>query len=205
MKLYYSPSACSLAPHIVLRELDISFELVKVDLQKKVTEHGEDYLKINPKGYVPALLLDDRTLLTEVAIILQYLSDQKPSIGLMPAHGTQERYQLLEWLNFIATEIHKGFGPLFHKTTPPAYIEIAKNILTKRLQLLSNQISDKRYITGDLFTIADAYLFTVLRWTHFVNFNMDAWPNLVAFSNRVAKRPTVQAALSAEKKDKPLQ
>jgi glutathione S-transferase len=198
MKLYYAPGACSLSPHIVLREAGLSFELEKVDLRSKKTESGKDFNTINPKGYVPALQLDDGSILTEGPAIVQYLADKAPQARLAPANGTMERYRLQELLNFISTELHKGFSPLFN----PAYPEDAKKIvrenLARRFDHLSTYLEKGPYLTGEQFTVADAYLFTVLGWTAHVNIDLGKWPVLKAYHGRVAERPHVQAALKAE-------
>ncbi|MFO1257551.1 MAG: glutathione transferase GstA [Gammaproteobacteria bacterium] len=199
MKLYYSPGACSLAPHIILCELKASFEKIKVDLKTKTTEKDEDFSKINPKGYVPFLVLDDQSTLSEVAIILQYLADQHPEGNLIPQFGSRERYTLLEWVHFISTEIHKGFSPFFRKDTPEGYLQIAKDTLTKRLPVIANRLETQDYVMGSQFTIADAYLFTVLRWAGLVKFNLEAWPQLINYLDRIAERPSVKEAVQSEK------
>ena len=197
MKLYYSPGACSQAPHIVLREAGLPFELVKVDLAAKRTETGEDYWQVNSKGAVPALRLDDGSLLTENAVVLQYLADLAPTAGLMPGVGL-ERYRLLEWLNFIATELHKGFGPLWNPATPEAFKQTTRELLGRRFDYLQQALENRPYITGDRFTIVDAYAFVVLNWTKIHAIDLSRWPGLTAFVGRVAQRPAVRAALEAE-------
>lgn len=199
MKLYYSPGACSLAPHIILRELKASFEKVKVDLRTKQTERDEDFLKINPKGYVPFLVLEDQTTLSEVAVILQYLADKHPEAKLIPQFGSRERYTLLEWLHFISTELHKGFSPFFRKDTPEGYLQIAKDTLTKRLEVIANRLANQDYVMGSQFTIADAYLFTVLRWTQMIKFSLEPWPQLINYLKRIGDRPAVEEAIQCEK------
>ncbi len=198
MKLYYSPGACSLSPHIVLRELGIPVELVKVDLASKKEADGTDYRTRNPKGYVPALQLDNGELLTEGVAIVQYLADRMPEKNLAPANGTLERYRLQEMLNFISTEIHKSFSPLFDPKAVPEW----KQAVTKRLadcfDLLTKNLDGKDYLFGKQFTVADAYLFTVLNWTNFVGYDTVKWPVLQAFMARVASRPAVQATLKTE-------
>src|SRR5690606_1421934 len=164
MKLYYSPGACSLAVHIVLREGKFSFELEKVDLAAKRTQSGEDYLAVNPKGYVPALRLDDGGVLTEANVILQYLADQKPRRNLAPKPRTPERYRLMEWLSFIATELHKGLGDFFNPKMTPEWREAKLERLGQRFDYLERTLGSNEYLTGD-FSIADAYLFTILNWT----------------------------------------
>ncbi|GAB4480571.1 MAG: glutathione transferase GstA [Burkholderiaceae bacterium] len=198
MKLYYSPGACSLSPHIVLRELGLPFSLVKVDLKTKRTADGADYLPINGKGYVPALELDDGQVLTEGPAIVQYLADRKPEAGLAPPNGTLERYRLQEWLNFISTEVHKQFSPLFAPNTPDATKEAQRERLAGRFEWLSKQLAGKDYLLGKAFSVADAYLFTVLNWCGFVGIDLGKWPVLAQYHARVAARPAVQEALKAE-------
>ena len=198
MKLYYSPGACSLSPHIVAREAGIAIELEKVDLGKHKTEKGDDYMAINPKGYVPALKLDDGSILTEGPAIVQYLADQKPATKLAPAAGTMDRYRLQEALAFIGTELHKNFGPLFNPATPDAVKETAKANITKRLGNLNDQIGKKQYLLGDTFTVADAYAFTILNWANFVRMDLKPFANIGTYMARVGARPKVQEALRAE-------
>ena len=197
MKLYYAPGACSQAPHIVLREAGLPFDAVKVDLAAKRTETGEDYAAINPKGAVPALRLDDGSVLTENAVILQFLADQAPDAGLIPAGGL-ERYRLLEWVNFIATELHKGFGPLWNPATPAEFKQVTREQLGRKFDYLQNALRDRPYIAGERFTIADAYAFVVLNWTAMHEIDLSRWPGLTAFSARVAQRPAVRRTLVAE-------
>jgi glutathione S-transferase len=198
LKLYYSPGACSLSPHIALREAGLPFELEHVDLKTKKTKTGEDYLKINPNGYVPALKLNDGYLLTEGPAIVQWIADQKPGSHLAPANGTPERYKLQEWLTFIGTEVHKSYSPLFNAATPDATKETVRTTLTKRYAFVDEKLQGKDYLTGSQFTVADAYLFTVTNWANFVQFDLRDYPNLKAFQARVAARPKVQEALKAE-------
>lgn len=198
MKLYYSPGACSLAPHIVLREAGYAFDLEKVDIPNKKTASGADYWQINPKGYVPALQLDDGEVLSEVGVICQYLADQKPAAGLAPAAGTMARYHLMEWLNFVATEVHKSIGALFNPKMTPEMKEVQLGVIGRRLNALEKMIAGKQYLTGDAFSVADAYLYAVLNWTRIHKIDMGQWPNIQAFMARVAARPQVQAALQAE-------
>ena len=199
MKLYYSPGACSLSPHIVLRELGLAFDLEKVDLKTKQTETGADFNKVNPKGYVPTLRLDDGQVLTEGPAIVQYLADQRPDAGLVAKAGTIERYRQQETLNFVTAELHKGFSPLFGADTPEDYKPIAKAKLSKRFDYLEQLFSDERqFITGDRFTVADAYAFTVLGWGKHVGIDIAGWRHLAAYLGRVGARPKVQEALRAE-------
>ncbi|OJT20485.1 glutathione transferase GstA [Archangium sp. Cb G35] len=198
MKLYYSPGACSLSPHIVLREAGLTFDIEKVDLRSKKTESGKDFTTINTKGYVPALQLDDGSVLTEGPAIVQYLADKAPQSKLAPANGTIERYRLQELLNFISTELHKGFSPLFNPTYPEDAKKIVIENLGKRLNHLNTALEKGPFLTGEQFTVADAYLFTVLGWTAFVKIDLGQWPVLQAYHARVAGRPAVQAALKAE-------
>jgi len=198
MKLYYAPGACSLSPHIVARELGINVELKKVNNKEKKVEDGADFWQINPKGYVPTLELDNGQRLTEGPAIVQYLADQKPESGLAPKNGTMERYQLQEWLNFLTSEVHKQFSPLFRPNTPEDYKTIAKENLGKRFDWLDKQLAGKDYLMGDKFTVADAYLFTVLRWSSRIDIDLAKWPNLKAYVDRVAARPKVEEALKAE-------
>lgn len=199
MKLYYTPQACSLSPHIVLRESGLKFDLEKVDLQTKKTSSGEDYLTINPKGYVPALKLDDNKILTEGPAIIQYIADLKPEANLAPAQNSFDRYRLQEWLNFISTEIHKVLGAFFNPKLP----EETKNQLMKkfnvRMDYLDKQLFIHPYILGESFSVADAYLFTVLRWTSFFNINLQSWPALSKYMARIEERPAVHEALTLEK------
>jgi glutathione S-transferase len=198
MKLYYAPHACSLAPHIVLRELDLSFELIRVDNTTKRTASGEDFLAINPKGYVAALQLDDGQVLTEGPAILQYLADLRPEANLAPVSGTFERVRLQEWLNFISTEIHGGLGWLFSAQFPDEVKVLIKEKLFKRFVVLSQTLERQDYLMADGFSIADAYLFTVLRWAHLFAIDLNEWPALARFQTRVDQRQTVKAALAAE-------
>jgi glutathione S-transferase len=198
MKLYYSPGACSLAPHIVAREAGLSLDLEKIDLANRTTASGRSYLEVNPKGYVPALQVEDGTVMTEVSALIQYLADQAPQAGLIPAAGTPERYKVLEWIGFIATEIHKGFGPLWNPTTPDAVKQATKERLFQRFAYVDQQLDGRSYLTGERFTVADAYLFVVVNWTNFHGLSLGDYKNLAAFMERVAARPKVQEALQAE-------
>ncbi|HUF81820.1 MAG TPA: glutathione transferase GstA [Burkholderiales bacterium] len=197
MKLYYSPGACSLSVHIVLREGKFKFDIEKVDLAAKKTESGEDYLAVNPKGYVPALKLDDGAVLTEANVILQYLADQKPRRGLAPKPRTPERYKLMEWLTFTSSEIHKALGDFFNPRMTPEWREARLERLNKRFDFLEKALGGNEYLMGE-FTIADAYLFNVLNWTHIHKIDMSGWPNIQSFMRRVAERTTVKKAMKAE-------
>jgi glutathione S-transferase len=198
MKLYYAPGACSLSPHIVSRELGIPVELKKVNTKDKTIEGGGDYWKINARGYVPALELDDGQVLTEGPAIVQYLADRKPEAGLAPKAGSLERYRLQEWLNFLTSEVHKQFSPLFKPNTPDEYKKIAKENLAARFDWLDKQLAGKDYLMGKQFTVADAYAFVLLNWTKFQSIDLAKWPNLAEFHKRVGARPKVQEALQAE-------
>ena len=199
MKLYYSPGACSLAPHMALREAGLVFELEQVDLGTRKTATGADFTAINPKGYVPCLQLDNGAILTECAVLLQWIADQKPALGLIPAAGSFERYQVLEVLNFIATELHKGFGPLFNPEFPEAGRKIAIDNLGKRLDLLDRELARRQFVCGDRFTVADCYLATILGWARFVKLDLAPWPNLTGYLERVRARPAVQETFKAER------
>jgi glutathione S-transferase len=198
MKLYYSPGACSLAPHIVAREAGLPVSLEKVDLATRTTETGAAFQSINPKGYVPALALEDGGVLTEVAALLQYLADRAPQAALIPPHGTLERYRVIEWLTFISSEIHKGFGPLWSPGTPEATRAATLEKLSRRFALLDEHLAGRPYLTGDAFTVADAYLFTVVSWSPILSVDLAPFPNLRAYLQRIAARPAVRQALSAE-------
>lgn len=198
MKLYFAPGACSLSPHIVLRESGTQFDLEQVNNQEKKTKSGIDYWTINPKGQVPVLEFDNGERLTEGPVIVQYIADKKPGSGLVPPAGTPERYRVQEWLNFITSELHKTFGPIFRPTTPDAYKTISKENLGKRFDWLNKELAGRQYLMGDKFTVADAYLFTVLRWSSRIDIDLGKWPNLKAYVDRVAARPKVQEAMKAE-------
>jgi glutathione S-transferase len=198
MKLYYSPGACSLSPHIVASEAGLAIDLEKVNLAEHKTESGQDYMAVNPKGYVPALRLDDGSVLTEGPAIVQYLADQKPASGLAPALGTIDRYRLQEWLNFIATELHKSFSPLFNKASSDDVKNRAKTSINKRLGYLNDRLASRQYLMGGNFTVADAYAFTIVNWTNFVGIDLKPYPNVGAYMGRIAARPKVQETLKAE-------
>jgi glutathione S-transferase len=198
MKLYYSPGACSLSPHIVAREAGIPVQLQKVNTKDKSMEGGGDFWKVNARGYVPVLELDNGERLTEGPAIVQYLADQKPESGLAPKPGTLERYRLQEWLNFLTSEVHKQFSPLFKPTTPEDYKPIAKQNITTRFDWLDQQLAGKDYLMGKQFTVADAYLFVLTNWTKPTQIDLSKWPNIAAFQKRVAARPKVKEAMQAE-------
>jgi glutathione S-transferase len=197
MKLYYTPGACSQAPHIAIHELGLSYDAVKVDLATHKLDDGTDYRTINPKGYVPTLELDDGTRITEANVILQYLAEQKPG-RLAPAFGTKERWKLMEWLAFIATEVHKGFGPLWNPQTPADVRERTVKALGNRFGYLTQTLEKQPFLMGNEFTIADAYLFVILNWSDYHKVDLGPWPALQQFRARVAARPGVQATLKAE-------
>jgi glutathione S-transferase len=198
MKLYYSAGACSLSPHIVAQEAGIALQLEKVDTKAKRTEHGEDYWQINPKGYVPALLLDDGELLTEGPAIVQYLADLKPESKLAPANGSTARYRLQETLSYINSELHKTYSPLFKPETPDVVRQERKEYLHKRYALLDKHLANHPWLVGDHFTGADAYLFTVTNWAKHVDLDLSDFPAVIDFQQWVAARPAVQAVLEAE-------
>jgi glutathione S-transferase len=198
MKLYYSPGACSLSPHIVLREADLPFDLVRALTKTHKLDDGTDYYTINPKGYVPLLELDDGQRLTEGPVIVQYIADKVPAKKLAPPAGTMERYRLQEWLNFITTEIHKTYSPLFNPDMPEPAKQIFRLKLDSRYKWVEGQLQGRQFLMGDAFTVADAYLFTVSRWAKVVGVDITGLPNLTAYLARIDARPAVQAALKAE-------
>lgn len=198
MKLYYSPGACSLSPHIALCEAGLPYELLRVDLMQKTTEDGRDYLTVNPFGYVPALELDNGEILLEGPAIIQYIADQIPDKGLAPPNGSLDRYRLQQWLNFISTELHKGIGALYNPALPDGAREMFIGLVSKRLNVLAPMLENKPFLMGDDFTVADGYLFTVLGWCPHLDFDLSPWPALGAFLGRVAARPAVQQALGEE-------
>jgi len=198
MKLYYSPGACSLSPHVVACEAGLPIELVKVDLQNKRTETGEDFRQINPNGYVPVLVLDDGRKLFEGPAIVQYLADLVPEKKLIPVAGTFERYQLQQWLNFISTEIHKSFSPLFNPVAPEAAKQLAKGILTARLETVAEKLSGQPFLLGENFSVADIYLFVTLNWGQYVDIDISRWPALAQYANKISQRPAVQKAMKEE-------
>lgn len=201
MKLYYAPGTCSLSPHIVLRELDLPFDLVRVDNRSKRTADGRDFLAINPKGYVAALEIDGGQVLTEGPAISQYLADLRPEAGLAPPAGSWARSQLHEWLNFISAEIHGGFGPLFNRDLPEAARAWWQARLEKRLEHVATALRERQALVQDRYGLADIYLYAVLRWAPQLDVDLRRWPALAAFQRRVDARPAVQAALAAEAAD----
>ena len=202
MKLYFAPGTCALSPHTVLRELGLPFTLVKVDIKSKKTASGGNYLGANPKGYVPLLELDDGRTLSEGPAIVQYLADLKPAAQLAPPNGTFERSRLHEWLNFISTEIHKSFSPLFNPAMPDAAKMIFKEKILQRFGYVSQTLATQGYLMGDTFGVADAYLFAVTRWAYSFDIDLNRWPPLARFMERVEARPAVQAALETESQAK---
>jgi glutathione S-transferase len=199
VKLYFSPGACSLSPHIVLREAGINADLEQVDLRAKKTKSGGDFSAINPKGQVPTLVLDNGVTLTEGPAIVQYLADQKPDSGLAPRNGTLERYQLQEWLNFITSELHKSFGALFQPTVPEDYKPVARQNISNRFAMVDQHLAKNGpFLLGSHFTVADAYMFVMTAWAGFLKMDLNSWPNLKAYADRIGQRPKVQEALKEE-------
>ena len=198
MKLYYSPGACSLSPHIALHEAGLAHELVRVDLKAKKTENGDDFTKINPKGQVPALQLDSGELVTEGPVIVQMIADKVPAKNLVPANGTAERYKLQEWLNFITTELHKNFSPLFQPVIPDEVKSFFRDRIKGKFKYADSQLASKDYLMGKQFSVADGYLFVMLKWAERTGMDLSEFKNLTAFKDRVAARPNVQAALAME-------
>jgi glutathione S-transferase len=198
-QLYYTPSACSLSPHIALREANLDFDLVRVDLRQKKLADGGDWLAINPKGYVPALRLPDGQMLTEGAIIVQYIADQAPDAKLLPGHGTIERYRQLEWLHFIATELHKGMSPLYNSVVNEEYKTAVRERVGNRFAAVAAALRDKPFLGGDRFTVTDGYAFYCARsWTAVLKQDLARWPEVADYYRRIAARPAVAAALEAE-------
>ncbi len=198
MKLYFSPGACSLSPHIVLRESGLPFDLVQVDVRAKKLKDGSDFLRINPKGQVPTLELDEGDRLTEGSAIVQYIADQAPAAKLIPPAGDVARYHVQEWLNFTASELHKNFSPLFRPTTPEDYKPLARQNITGRLDYIDKHLANRPYLLGETFTVADAYMFVMTQWCGRVGIDLAAWPNFKAYRERVLARPKVQEAMRAE-------
>lgn len=202
MKLYYSPGACSMSPNIVSRELGIPLDLVKVDLKAKKYGDDHDYRKVNPRGYVPALELDDGRVLTEGPAIVQYLADLKPEMQLAPAAGTFERYRLMEKLNFVTSELHKTIGGLFNAAMPAEWQQVQRDRIQERLGQLQAELGDGQFLMGERFTVVDAYAYTVLNWLRYFKIGLDAFPKLAAYVERVGARESVKAAMSAEQSGK---
>jgi glutathione S-transferase len=198
LNLYYSPGACSLASHIVAREAGLDFEIEKVDGRTKTTSGGASYYDVTAKGYVPALRLDSGEVLTEGTAIMPYLADRAPASGLMPPAGTLERYRVQEWLGYINSELHKAFSPLFGPTTPAEYKATSKAAIAKRFEWVQSQLEGRQFLVGERFTVADAYLFTILGWTRYVSMDLGDWPGLAAYADRIAARPAVLASMKAE-------
>jgi len=198
MKLYYSPGACSLSPHIALLEADLPYDLVKVDLKAKTLENGDDYLKVNPKGQVPALALDSGELVTEGPVIVQMIADKAAGKNLAPARDSTERYKLLEWLNFLTSEVHKSFGPMFSPVLADDAKAFFKDRVMGKFKYLDGALAGHDYLMGKQFTVADGYLFTMLTWADRMKFDLSGMPNLVAYRDRVAARPKVKEALTKE-------
>ena len=198
MKLYYSPGACSLSPHITLLEAGLPYDLVKVDVRAKKLENGDDYFQVNPKGQVPALGLDNGEIMTEGPVIVQMIADQAVGKNLAPAQGTAERYRLQEWLNFITTELHKNFSPLFNPTIPDEVKTFFKDRIMGKFKYADQKLAGQDYLMGKQFTVADGYLFTMLRWAEGNKMDLSGLSNLMAFKERVGARPKVQEALTKE-------
>ncbi|HXE39345.1 MAG TPA: glutathione transferase GstA [Azonexus sp.] len=198
MKLFLKAGACSLSPHIVLEESGLPYETEAVDLKTKVTASGADYWAINPKGYVPALQLDSGEVLTEGPAIVQYLADQVPEKKLAPANGTLKRYRLQSWLTFIGTELHRSFSPFFNPASSDDWKAAALSNLERRLDYTNTQLAGNSYLLGEEFSVADAYLFTILNWAKFIKLDLARWPNVAVYQARVGARPAVQAALKSE-------
>ena len=199
MKLYFSPGACSLSPHIVLREAGVDFDLQQVDTRSKEMVGSDSlFTDINPKGSVPFLQLDDGEVITEGAVIVQYIGDKNPESGLIPPAGSMERIRVQEWLSFIGSDLHKGFGPIFNPKYMPEAAPVAKGLLEIRLAYVAGELEGKDYLMGDKFTAPDAYLFTILNWAKKVGIDLDQWPDIPAYMARVAGRPAVQETLKAE-------
>ena len=198
MKLYFSPGACSLSPHIVLNEAGLPYERERTDGKTKITERGSDFKQVNPLGYVPVLELDDGTKLTEGPAIVQYIADKVPEKKLAPPYGSMERYRVQEWLNFITSELHKGFGVMFNPAMPEEAKGVMRTKLSDRLKWVDSQLEGRQYLMGDSFTLPDAYLFTVTNWARHVGIDISELKNLSAFQARMAARPAVQEAMKAE-------
>lgn len=198
MKLYYSPGACSLASHIALLEAGLPFTADRVDMRTRQTSDGRDFTTVNPNGYVPSLELDNGEILNEGQAILQYIADRSPGAQLAPPAGTMPRYRVLEWLSFISSELHKGFGPLLRPGGPEDTKASIRDKLGLRLGYVARHLASRQYLVGDHFTVADAYLYTILTWTRIAGIDLSAWPVLAAYRERIQQRPAVQAARAAE-------
>ncbi|MFK3841117.1 glutathione transferase GstA [Serratia sp. NPDC087055] len=198
MKLYFAPDACSLSPHIVLRELDLPFELIRVNNRTKRSADGGDFYRVNPKGYVAALMLDDGKVITEGAAIVQYLADLRPEAALAPPNATFERVRLQEWLNFITSEIHAGSSPLFNSTLPEEVKTRFRDTLRRRLDFVAQTLDEQAFLLGEAFSVADAYLFTVLRWMDQFSIDLKYWPSITRYMSLISQRRSVQTALAAE-------
>ncbi|MBV1883132.1 MAG: glutathione transferase GstA [Pseudomonadales bacterium] len=198
MKLYYAPGACSMAVHIALNEVGLQYELEKVDLATKKTESGSNYLEVNANGYVPALQLDNGENLTEVSVLLQYIADNNPDKKLLPPVGDASRYRVLEIMNFVSAELHKNFSPMFNPASNDEIKAATLELLGKRFTYVDKHLANRQYLTGDQFTIADAYLTTVLGWTSFLQMDLSPWPKVASYMGKVMSRPSVQATLKAE-------
>ncbi len=198
MKLFFSPGACSMASHMVLNELGIKFDTESVTLMSHTTKSGSDYYKINPKGYVPALQTDNGQHLTEGAVILQYLADQKPELNLIPRYGTFERYRCQEWLNFISSEIHKNFSPFFYESTPTETRTLLTETLSRRFEILSNHLKTNQFLMGAHYTVADAYLFTILNWSPKLKIDLTPYPTLMGYVEKIKMRPATITTLKNE-------
>ena len=198
MKLYYTPGACSLSPHIALLEAGLPYDLVKVDLRAKKLENGDDFLKVNPKGQVPVLALDSGELVTEGPVIVQMIADKAAAKNLAPARDSAERYKLLEWLNFITTELHKSFGPMFSPVLADEAKAFFKDRMMGKFKYVDSQLAGRDYLMGSQFTVADGYMFTMLSWADRMKFDLSDMPNLLAYKDRVGARPKVQEALTKE-------
>jgi glutathione S-transferase len=198
MKLFYAPGACSMAVHIALNEVGRDYDLEKVDLAAKTTESGDNYLDINSKGYVPCMQLDNGEYLTEVQALLQYIADNNPDANLLPGLDDTARYRVLESMNYISTELHKNFGPMFNPASSDEQRQAAQDLVTMRLGLIDELLASGQHIAGEQFSIADAYLTTVLGWTQFVKMDLSPWPNIAAYVGRVMARPAIQKTLKEE-------
>lgn len=198
MKLYYAPGTCSLAPHIILRETNTPFELVKTDIRAKKTEDGRNFLDINPNGYVPVLELDDGTRLTEGAAIMQFIADRADATSIAPPNGTLERYKMQSWLNFISTELHKGFSPLFNPNMPENGKAVARENLLKRIKFVDEHLAKNEFLMGNSYTVPDAYAFAVLSWTRPLKIDISEFKNVTNYLAKLAERPAVKAAMKAE-------